>query len=60
MPNRINCRDFYFSEKNKVLFFGKSQDYVNDTTGYFGMDAEKLVDISCELDKALFFKFFHG
>ena len=58
MPNRINCRDFYFSEKNKVLFFGKSQDYVNNTTGYFGMDAEKLVDISCELDKALFFKFF--
>lgn len=58
MPNRINCRDFYFSEKNKVLFFGKPQDYVDNTTGYFGMDAEKLVDISCELDKALFFKFF--
>lgn len=58
MPRRINCGDFYFSEKNKVLFFGKSQDYTEDTIGYFGMDAEKLVDISCELDKALFFKFF--
>lgn len=58
IPNRINCKDFYFSEKNKALFFGKPQEYWNNTTGYFGMDAEKLVDISCELDKALFFKFF--
>ena len=53
----INCRDFYFSEKNKALFFGKSQGYWGNTTGYVGMDAEKLVDISCELDKALFFRF---
>lgn len=57
MQFSINCRDFYFSEKNKALFFGKSQGYVDNTTGYFGMDAEKLVDISCELDKALFFVF---
>ena len=57
-PNRINCRDFYFSEKNKVLFFGEPQRSWSNTAGYFGVDAEKLVDISCELDKALFFKFF--
>lgn len=58
MSNHINREDFYFSEKNKVLFFGEPQSSWYNTTGYFGVDAEKLVDISCELDKALFFKFF--
>lgn len=58
IPKRIECKDFYFSEKNKVLFFGKPKSYSSNTTGYFGVDAEKLVDISCELNKALFFKFF--
>lgn len=58
IPRSIECKDFYFSEKNKVLFFGKPKSYSSNTTGYFGVDAEKLVDISCELNKALFFKFF--